>query len=365
MNRVVSYQSRQMARAGLLSLSILLSGGRDAVAAKPALPVRAAAAPAADVMGDLRLLAQQRPKRCGADEPAQQAPGWRATAVECAWQGRLQMRRWSALPAAGNACVSRAALWWQWQQARTGIAAPAAWDAAWPAQGLSGISSGRQRLAVIEKSAGGAWTASDWTWNPSPRAATRQWQMSRWELLATATAKLRPAVRGAAGAEAVALRTAWEANLRGRAGEMLADAWLWESNGLCMRMETAGLSQAQLHLPYSRDEVRHEQRAAMQLQLARRFPRATWLTPFRLVSTPAANKDGGAKYEAIWLEDGLVKGQLWMPTKTDGAIVRARIVAVFPVEPGGRPPGPAVANRRAAIERELAGLAAIWEAEHE
>jgi hypothetical protein len=322
---------------------------------------------ATGVIENFRLLAQQVPRPCAKDEKVQAAPGWRVGTIDCVWQGRLQMRQWLPLPSPSNSCLSQPALWWRWQQARQGIAPPlpaVAWDGKWQGQSIATTMGPSDRIAVVRKLSDGRWLATEWTWTPSPRAATRTWQAGRWNLLAGAAAKLRATATHVGGPEILTLRQVWEKNLNGRPGEVMSDAWRWESNGLCLRMETVGLSQAQLHLPYSRDDVRHEQHAAMQLQLARRFPKATWLMPFRVLPENNADKGLGAKYEAIWLEDKLVKGQLWIPTKTDGVIVRARLVVDAP--PLSGKPVPATFEKTIrTIESELGALARIWESDHE
>ncbi|PWF49437.1 hypothetical protein, partial [Massilia glaciei] len=277
--------------AGLLVALIILPAARESFAATKQSKSRDAKAAA--VIATFRLLAQQRPWRCAKGEPVQAAPDWQAKTAQCAWQNRLQMRQWVPSQSHPDRCLTHQAVWWRWQLARHGIAAPMAapvWDRGWRAQSAATSASALQRIAVIRQASDGRWIATEWTWTPSLRAATRKWQAGRWKLLADAAGQLRAPPRNVGGPETLALREAWEKNLKGRAGEVLPDAWRWESNGTCLRMETVGLSQAQLHLPYSRDEVRHEQRAAMQVQLARRFPKATWLMPFRLLRAKDADK---------------------------------------------------------------------------
>jgi hypothetical protein len=67
----------------------------------------------------------------------------------------------------------------------------------------------------------------------------------------------------------------------------------------------------------------------------------------------------------VWLDNAEIKGQLWIPTKGDGPVVRLRIHASVPA-PGGRAPDQAeVARAAQTVERELAALAQRWTAEHE
>jgi hypothetical protein len=108
-----------------------------------------------------------------------------------------------------------------------------------------------------------------------------------------------------------------------------------------------------------------EQRAAMQLRLARTYPKATWLTPFRLLPLPNSMPRGGAKYEAIWIENATVKGQLWMPVKADGAVLRARIAVALPAEKDSETEAVAAASIAQSIDNELIGLASTWAFDNE
>jgi hypothetical protein len=354
-----------MLLAGLLWPAMQAQAATVDSRAKAAIKARAA------LIDNLALLAQNRPRKCLDDqEPMPAAPGWRQGVVQCAWQNRLQMRRWEAgADADPLRCVSSQAQGWAWLRARFGRApqaAGAAWNAAWPVQSLQSDSDAQQRVAIIARSADGSWKAAEWTWTPSPRAATRRWQAARWKMLTDIAADLHQAgpLEGVPH-QATRLRAVWEKNLQGRPAEIAGERWQWESGGVCLRMETVGLSQAQLHLPYSKDDGRLEQRAAMQVQLARTYPKATWLTPFRLVPPADPRARGGAKFEAIWIEGATLKGQLWIPTKTDGVVVRARIVVPVPRQHERQPESPAVAQLARVVERELGGLASIWTADYE
>ena len=271
------------------------------------------------------------------------------------------MQRWTIAAAPQDAaCVSAPAIWWF--RARTLPGAPAglplAWRSHWDSQSMQGGDGTEALIVIIKRIPDGQWSMTEWRWKPSPRAATRRWQGARWALLAERAAQARPLDMVAAGPrEARMLRAVIESNLGSRAGETASDVWRWPSDGLCLRADLPGLGPQQLQLPYAVDDSRLEQRAAMQLHLARRFPKATWLTTFRLVpQTPKAK--GGAKFYAIWSEDGLLKGQLWMPTKGDGPLVRVRIDTALPAARAGQQHGP---ERTAdVIERELAALAARW-----
>jgi hypothetical protein len=211
----------------------------------------------------------------------------------------------------------------------------------------------------------GEWGVTEWRWNPSTRAATRRWQESRWKLLAARAQQFRAPVEAEHGPlEARMLRSVLESNLAHRVGEIGSHSWRWQADGLCLNVDAAGLGQQIMQLPYSADDSRLEQRAAMQLQLARRYPKATWLTEFGLVPA-AARARGGAKFHAIWIEHATLKGQLWIPTKGNGPLVRLRITTALPVRPGGEPDPQLVARAEQVMQHELTGLASRWAAEHE
>lgn len=363
MLRPAARLARQALGAGATLLSILLALQPAAGAAT----ISRAVEPARPLPGFIEL-ARQQPRKCPEDEQAALAPpGWRQRPALCAWQGRLRMRRWDAGPAAvPGSCVSAPAQWWAWQQKRNGIASlpgALAWRADWRTQYLASDVNGRRHIVIVEAGAGTSWVATEWIWSPSPRPATRDWQEQRWKSLAKAGALLTPfeGQEGLSG-EAVQLRRAWEKNLNGRAGEIAPDGWVWQSGGRCMRLTPLEAAEVQLRLPYAREDARSEQRAAMQVQLARRYPDATWPIPFRLLELPGT---GGAKYEAIRLDKTAVTGQLWIPVKSGDKTVRAAIRV-------GLPPGrdsattelDGVAISRV-IEKELVDIARIWSVDYE
>jgi hypothetical protein len=342
-------------------LAALLLGPLHAHAAKTQARPQGAVKARAGLVDDLKILARDRLKKCIEEKvPALAPSGWSRSAMRCAWQNRLQMRRWEAAQHSDpGSCLSRPAQWWAWARARAlRPDGPPAWNGAWTAQSLVDQAGARKRVAMIERAANGRWVATEWSWDPSPRMATRNWQEGRWKLLVDAATRLRQPERNEAR-EVAPFKAAWEKNLNGRAGEVSLDNWQWQRDGLCLRMETAGLSQAQLHLPYAREDMRLERRAAMQVQLARTYPNATWLTPFRLLPLPDAPARGGAKYEAIWVEQASVKGQLWIP-RPDGTILRARIVALLPLKKGSDADAAAMAGIARAVDLELSGLASAW-----
>ena len=129
-------------------------------------------------------------------------PGWRVERTECAWQNRLQVRRWSAdasmLP---GDCISPQARWWAWARGDQ----PLAWRTAWTARSLDDESGAEKRIVMMRRSAGGEWQATEWRWKPSPRAATRRWQEGRWKLLAALADGVNHAAAPAPGAAESAL----------------------------------------------------------------------------------------------------------------------------------------------------------------
>lgn len=310
-------------------------------------------------------VARQKPRKCPADvQLTSPLPGWRENAALCAWQGRLVMRRWEAVPAtATRQCVSAPAAWWAWQRQRSSSAAVpgnAVWRAEWRSQYFMHSLDQRDRIVTVE-AFNGTWLATEWTWSPSPRKPTRDWQEQRWRFLAASVSKLATTPSRDNPKDNVAkLRRAWEKNLRSQAGEVAADGWTWESNGMCMRLTLPQSGVPQLQLPYAREDARQEQRAAMQIQLARRYPDATWLIPFRLLELPDARGVSGTKYEAVWMDGSAVNGQLWIPTKVGEETIRVLIRTDF--QNKGAAPAEAIGR---AIEAELAGLARTWVADHE
>ena len=222
-----------------------------------------------------------------------------------------------------------------------------------------------KRIVILRRLTNGEWSGTEWRWTPSLRAATRHWQEGRWKLLAERAAQLRgPSEAPQGPVETRMLHGVLEANLGNRIGEIGSHGWQWLANGLCLNVDALGLGQQIMQLPYAVDDSRLEQRAAMQLQLARRYRKATWLTDFSLI--PAAPQArGGAKFYAIWIEQASLKGQLWIPTKGNGPLVRLRITTALPA-PAAEQPDPQVVARAAQVmQRELTGLASRWAAAYE
>jgi hypothetical protein len=304
-------------------LAILFSITADALAGplKPAdLPPRSSAL--------FATLAQQQPRPCeAAMTDAASPPGWRLTATHCAWRGLLQVRYWALAPGGGTAaCISPQAKWWSWARQRLTPGAGTAWHHKWTSNALHGEKNGIRRFVTLSGSDAGGWTGVEWTWWPSPRSATRQWQQGRWQLIAASTQAVPTAVP-IPGSLGEFITAAWERNLRGRPGEMAADALRWESGGVCLNLQAAAPTEMPFPLAYERADVRLEQLAAMQVQLARRHPDARWLVPFKLLDDGERGMSGGAKYEAIWSDKANVVGQLWMPSKEKGPTLRISVSA--------------------------------------
>ncbi len=334
------------------------------------LGVAMRAAVAADIDTDLRTLAQQRPWRCAAQlAGGPGGPEWLASPDQCAWRDLLRMRQWRSTPALAPAptpCVSAAALGWAWARASSAsAAAPAAWRSAWVSHSLIGQHGDERRIVIVQRLHENDWRLTEWRWNPSPRAATRRWQQQRWNALLERAAQLRAPDEPAQGTpETRLLRAVLEAHVDKRAAQVSANGWHWSSAGLCLHVDAAGLGQQIMQLPHAVDDSRQEQRAAMQLQLARRYPKARWLSEFALLpATPQAR--GAARFYALWVDGTHIKGQLWIPTKGNGPLERVRLTAALGAAALGPGGSPALAHAELVLRRELSGLAARWTAAHE
>lgn len=310
--------------------------------------------PAVEPLADFSALSGSRARPCSAaPEPGTAVLG-EPSLRRCAWSERIEMLYWDSIPNFGASCLPpQAPAWLRLAGAARAFATP--WNAAWSGQSLSSTSGGEHRVAALWRRADGQWSAVVWRWNPSPRQDTRNWQAAHWKKLADAAEKLQasnPTPR------ATPLMAAWLASSSGKARMVDGEDWRWASNGACLGLRTAGIGQASLHLPHSRDDARLEQRSAMQVLLARRYPAAEWLRPFTLLEPAESGARTGAKFLAVWKEDATLHGQLWIPLRGEGGIVRARIST-------GAPPGEAVKARAGLVERELTALAHAWEAQNE
>ena len=332
----------------------------------------------ADVAANFRELAQQRPWQCKQQQDFDLPRQWKGGQAQCAWQDRLRMRQWlgpaGALP---GECVSVQARWWGWARhtAAPGAHHPVAWQSSWTSQSLVDESGAEKRVLLMQPVGGGRWSTTEWRWLPSTRLATRRWQESRWSQLKARVASARQPAEPAAGSrEMRVLREVLLANVGSRVAEISGDVLNYQASGLCLQIDAASPGQQQLQVPYLPEDSRLEQRAAMQLQLARRFPRAVWLTPFTLIAAPPAAR-GGAKFYAAWVEGAVMKGQLWIPTKSDGPLVRVRITTVLPGPVAAQlarqqadarqTDAPAVTAARQVVTTELTGLANGWTSRYE
>lgn len=342
------------ALAGLALLFCLCAPASQAAVRKP---VRSVPAPAAD----FERLSGSRAAACAAPLAAA-GQGARAgmgdpSLHRCAWSGRLEMLYWQTLPETRDSCLPAPALAWHRLGAAAGAAVPA-WSEAWNGQALAREVPGLQQAGAVWRRPDGQWSAVLWRWRPSERAATRRWQAGHWKEVTGALAAIGS---GSPSPLAVALLSAWQDATRGKPRVLAGDAARWVSGGACLNLRTAGIGQAQLHLPFSRDDARLEQRSAMQVQLARRYPEAEWLRPFTLLESATPGARSGAKFYAVWKEGTTLNGQLWITLRGDAGIVRARIGA----EAQGAAQSEPVKARAALLERELAALAHAWEARHE
>jgi hypothetical protein len=327
----------------------------------PAHGARKPDRPALPPAADFERLSGARAAECSAPvDPGLAAMG--APALRrCAWSQRVEMLYWQDIPAAPNTCLSTAAIAWH----RLGTGARAVlrpWNGSWGGQSLQVQYGGVEQAGMVWRRDDGGWSAVLWRWRPSERLPTRNWQLGHWN-------EVLQAVRAIDAANPAPprtpLMTAWLDVTNGKPRALDGEVWRWVRDGSCLGLRSAGLGQAQLHLPYSRDDARLEQRSAMQVLLARRFPNAEWLRPFMLVEPAISGDRTGAKFLAVWKEGAAVHGQLWIPLRSSGddkgGIVRARISSELPPNAGQD----AARQRAALTERELGALAHAWEARHE
>jgi hypothetical protein len=318
-----------------------------------------------DVVGDFRALAQQRPWHCKSPQPHDvPATGWSTSQPECAWQNRLRMQTWRGPNGLqGTPCVSAQAYWWNWARGQGGTPAARhpAWRSAWTSQSLRDDSGPEKRIVMLRRLPDGKWSATEWRWTPSPRAATRAWQQRRWNVLAGRAEHWRQQAGAASGTrEARMLQNVLEANLGTRPAELGGDVLRWQTDGLCLQVDATAPGPQQLQLPYSADDSRLANCSC----IAERYPKATWLSTFSLVPTPRHVRSG-AKFYAVWVEGAVLKGQLWIPTKGDGPLVRVRITTDLPARLADPIDTEALARPRQVVEREMMGLAARWAAAYE
>lgn len=323
-----------------------------------AAPLQAAANREPDLVGSFADLSTMKPRACPGAKAAPPVPGWESLPAECAWQGRLRLDRWTVKAMPANPCVHPQAVWWAGARQRHSSRPYGAWQADWTSQIIRDDRAPLKRLALIRQGKDGAWEAFEWTWLPSERAATRVWQQGRWAQLAGQAGQLAQASRIAASAPAAPLFTVWEQHLGPRPGEIRGGIGYWPLANRCMVMDMAGIADGGFQLPYLLADSRLEQRSAMQLQLARRYPKAKWLAKFHALSAEADVQHGRASYVAVWHEAPWVRGQLWIPTKGNGPVLRMRVGTV-------PPPGESLDANADLIEDELAGLSRRWRNAHD
>lgn len=336
--------------AGLLALGALQAPQAAAAERKPALPP----------VADFRQLSGSHPGTCAAPlEPALAAIG--APSVRhCAWSQRIEMLYWQDIPANPNTCLPAPAIAWHRLGAGVG-AVLRPWSATWSGQSLLVQTGGMVQAGKVWRQDNGQWSVVLWRWRPSERPPTRRWQAGQWKNVAEA---VRAVDAANPAPPRTALMTAWLDATNGKPRLLAGEIWRWVSDGACLDMRSASLGQAQMQLPYSRDDARLEQRSAMQVLLARRFPTAEWLRNFSLIEPAISGDRTGAKFLAVWREGASVAGQLWIPLRDKGGTVRARISSELPAANGAALQEAARA-RAVLTERELGALAHAWEARHE
>jgi len=324
--------------------------------AAPGKPGKASVPGAAD----FERLSGSRAGNCSAALDAAFAAMGAPSLRHCAWSQRVEMLYWQDIGAAPNTCLPAPAIAWH----RLGAGARAVlrpWSGAWNGQSLLVQYNGIEQAGMVWRQDDGHWSAVLWRWRPSDRIPTRNWQAGHWQDVVQAVRSIDAANPAP---PRTPLNTAWLDATNGKPRGVNDEAWRWVSEGACLELRSAGLGQAQVHLPYSRDDARLEQRSAMQVQLARRFPAAEWLRPFTLVEPAISGDRTGAKFLAVWQEGTTVQGQLWIPLRDGAGIVRARIASELPASGAARA-AEAGRARGALIERELSRLAHAWEARHE
>jgi hypothetical protein len=349
--------------ARLLAASCTLVAACGLAPANAATASRHAAKADQDVVGDFRALAQQTPWECKTPASAGAGPSWPDGKAACAWQNRLRRQSWRWSDDAAPSCISRQARWWNRAQAGLPPQTPRSiWDGRWTAQALQMSVGGEQRLLILRREGKDGWEATEWRWNPNPRPATRRWQEARWKLLLEAASQPQFRSGGADTLDAARMRPVFRRLLGTRPGETSAEGLALGAAGLCLHASNPLPGQPKLHLSYSPNDSRLEQRAAMHLQLSRQYPNAKWLTQFKMLDMPE-HLPSGAKFLATWVEGGQLVGQLWMPAKGDAATVRVRVTARLP---HGQEDDLAAAGKlKPAVEHELEAIAVQWAAVYE
>lgn len=342
-----------------LVLAALVLGAANAAAAAASHRGKAARP---DLIADFPALAQQRPWTCRQAASAQASPAWPDGKAECAWQERLRKTSWSWSDDEPSSCLSRQARWWNRAQAGLPPSAPrSVWDGRWSAQTLRFSVDGEERLLILRRGGDAQWLATEWRWNPNPRPATRRWQEGRWALLVEAAARHQPQAATGGQPDAARMQPVFRRVLGARPGESGSEGLRFETARLCVRVSNPLPGQPKLALPYSPNDSRLEQRAAMHLQLSRQHPDVKWLTQFRMLDMPA-NLPSGAKFLATWVEGAVLNSQLWMPAKNGTATVRLRASTRLP---SGGDNAAVLWQARQTVERELAAIAVQWATAYE
>ena len=97
MDRVVSRRAAAKVATRAALFAALLSCTIQSHAATAGARTKAGVQAHADMTRDFAALAKDRAKKCPDDKaPGPAVRGWRSGAMQCAWQNRLQMRRWAS-----------------------------------------------------------------------------------------------------------------------------------------------------------------------------------------------------------------------------------------------------------------------------
>lgn len=196
-----------------------------------------------------------------------------------------------------------------------------------------------------------------WGWTPSNRSATRAWEQNRWDQLKHALQEMTGNEDTVSAQSALGMGYR---NLRNRTAEQSGNALIWQEGKQCMRIMAADKSmEPDIPLLYAREDSRLEQRAAIQVKLARGDASLTWPAAFHLM-LPILPHQRSATYAAVSRSNLHVTGHLWLPAQAEKA-VHLHIDTSLIAKPGS----PEETQMVSVLDREMAAIAALWVADHE
>ncbi|MTV38366.1 hypothetical protein [Duganella radicis] len=273
----------------------------------------------------------------------------------------MTLQRWTLDLKRNSGCVSPQADWWHWQQlAGSATASSPVWNARWRRQAIfqeGNESAGTKKMTLIAQTADGAWTAMTWGWTPSNRPGTRAWEQNRWDRLKQALQEMTGNEDAISSQSALGLGYR---NLRNRTAEQSGNALIWQEGKLCMRIMAADKSaEPDIPLPYAREDSRLEQRAAIQVKMARGDASLAWPAAFHLM-LPILPHQRSATYAAVARSNLHITGHLWLPAPTEKA-VHLHIDTTLIAKQGS----PEETQIVSVLNREMAAIAALWVADHE